>query len=84
MEAQTYHLRIGEGRRIVLPTEVCRELGFGVGDSIIVRLDDGRATLNSALRTIERFQRLVATKISPDVSLVDELIAERESAALHE
>jgi len=63
MQAESYHLKIGEGRRIVLPAEVCRSLAVNVGDTLIVRLEDDRATLNSVDKTIERFQALVAERV---------------------
>ena len=84
MQTQTYHLRISEGRRIVLPLEVCRKIGFDVGETITLRVEDNRATLQSVDRTIQRFQQLVAENVASDVSLVDDLISEREGASLLE
>ncbi len=84
MTAGSYHVKIGEGRRVVLPSEVCRSMSLGVGDTIIVRVDEDRATLSSVERTVERFQSLLAERIPPGVSLVDELIADREEASLRE
>lgn len=84
MQAHTYHLRIGDGRRIVLPSEFCRSLSLDVGDTVIVRVEKDHATLGSVDQTISRFQSLVANHVPPDVSLVDELIAEREDAASRE
>ncbi|MDP1798011.1 MAG: AbrB/MazE/SpoVT family DNA-binding domain-containing protein [Planctomycetaceae bacterium] len=84
MHRQTFHVRIGDGRRVVLPSELCRSLSVRVGDTLVVRIEDGRATLNSVDRMIDRFQSLVAARVPQDISLVDELIADREAAALHE
>ena len=84
MQAHSYHVKIGEGRRVVLPSEVCRSMSLGIGDTIIVRVEDNRATLSSVDRTIERFQSLLAERVPHGVSLVDELIAEREDASLRE
>ena len=84
MQSQPYHIKIGEGRRVVLPSEVCKSMSLGIGDTIIVRVEDNRATLSSVDRTIERFQSLLAERVPPGVSLVDELIAERAEASLHE
>ena len=84
MEPHTYQMRIGEGRRVVLPPEVCQSLSVGIGDTIVVRLEEDRATLGSVDRTIDRFQKLVAAKVPAGVSLVDELIAERAEMAVRE
>lgn len=84
MQAQTFHVRIGDGRRVVLPSEVCRSMSLDVGDTLIVRVEPERTTLSSVERTVERFQSLLAARIPLGYSVVDELIAEREDAALRE
>ena len=84
MHSQTFHVRIGDGRRVVFPSELCRSMSVGIGDTVVVRVEDDRATLSSVERTIDRFQSLVAKRVPPDVSLVDELLADREAAALCE
>lgn len=81
MESHTYQMRIGEGRRVVLPPEVCQSLAVGIGDTLVVRLEADRATLGSVDRTIDRFQKLLAAKVPVGVSLVEELIAERAEMA---
>ena len=84
MEPHTYQMRIGEGRRVVLPPEVCQSLSVTIGDTIVVRLEEDRATLGSVDRTIDRFQKLLANKVPAGVSLVDELLAERAEVAARE
>ena len=79
-----YHLSIGDGRRIDLPPEVCASLALDVGDTVIVRVDGHQATLSSVDHTIRRFQGLLAGRLPEGVSVVDELIAEREDAARRE
>ncbi len=71
MQHQTFHVRIGDGRRVVFPSELCRSMSVGIGDMVVVRVEDDRTTLSSAERTIDRFQSLVAQHVPPDVSLVD-------------
>ena len=84
MHIESFHLKIGDGRRIVLPTDVCDSLRLGVGDTVIVAVEDGHATLRSVDSAVERFQALVAEKVPADVSLVDELIRERRDNARRE
>lgn len=84
MQAQTFHVRITDGRRIVLPPELCHSLSVGVGDTMVVRLEDNHVTLDSVERTIDRFQQLVADRVPAGTSLVDELIADRTLAAQRE
>jgi uncharacterized membrane protein len=84
MQSHPYHIKIGEGRPVVLPAEVWKSMSLGIGDTIIVRVEDNRATLSGVVRTIERFQSLLAERVPPNVSLVDELITERKAASLNE
>lgn len=81
MQTEHYHLRVGEGRRIVLPTEVCRTLAVNIGDTLVIRRDENQFTVSSVDRTIQRFQELLAANVPAEVNLVDQLIAEREAAA---
>ena len=84
MQAQTFHIRIGNGRRVVLPSEVCKSMSLNVGDTLIVRIEPDRTTLSSVERTVARFQAMLADPVPPGFNAVDELIAEREDAALRE
>jgi PIN domain nuclease of toxin-antitoxin system len=60
MKTQSSHIRIGEGRRIVLPSEVCESMSLGVGDTIFIRVEDNQETLSGVVRTIKRSQALLA------------------------
>jgi bifunctional DNA-binding transcriptional regulator/antitoxin component of YhaV-PrlF toxin-antitoxin module len=84
MDTQTYHIRIGDGRRFVLPSELCRSMDLDVGDTMVVRVERDYVVLSSVEHTIDRFQSLLAATIPAGVSLVDELIADRERMASHE
>jgi len=84
MQTETYHIRIGDGRRVVLPTEVCKSMSLDVGDTLIVRVEPERTTLSSVERTVARFQSMLAERVPPGFSAVDELIAEREDASMRE
>lgn len=84
MNQQSFHLKVGDGRRIVLPTEVCRRLSVGIGDEIVLRVEDDHATLSSVDQTIARFQAILAECVPPGVSMVDDLIHERREEAMRE
>lgn len=62
MPPQSYHIKIGDGRRVVLPSEVCKLMSLAVGDTIVVRVENNKATLSSVEQTIVRFQALLAKK----------------------
>ena len=57
-------------------------MSLDVGDTLIVRVEPERTTLTSVERTVARFQALLAERVPPGYSAVDELISEREGASL--
>ncbi|GMV44014.1 MAG: hypothetical protein AMXMBFR64_57300 [Myxococcales bacterium] len=69
--------RLGAGGRVVIPGEFRRALGLRVGDEVVVVLEaDGLRVMSSA-SAVRRAQALIAPFVPVDVSLSDELIAER-------
>jgi AbrB family looped-hinge helix DNA binding protein len=81
VDHQLFHVRVSDGRRVVLPAEVCRQLGIDVGDTVIVDVTEGKVQLHSFDTTLADFRSLLSSKVSPSVSLVDELLAERRAEA---
>ena len=81
MEHQIFHVRVSDGRRVVLPPEACKELGVEVGGTVIVDVAPGKVALHSFDTALAEFRTLVSSKVPQGVSLVDELLAERRSAA---
>lgn len=84
MGHQIFHVRVSDGRRVVLPPEVCKLLKVEVGGTVIVDVADGHVALQSLATSLAEFRALAASKIAPGVSLVDELIAERRAEAERE
>ena len=70
--------------RVVIPAEYRRALGLRAGDAVVVQLDDGALRILTRAQAIKRAQEIVARYVSPDRSLVDELIAERRAEAARE
>jgi AbrB family looped-hinge helix DNA binding protein len=73
--------RIGEGGRIVIPAEIRRELGVGVGDELLLKVENGELRAWTRAQAIKRAQALLRKYVPEGVSLVDELIAERRREA---
>lgn len=84
MEHQLFHVRVSDGRRVVLPAEVCKQLGIDVGDTVVVDVAGGKVELHTFDTTLAEFRALLASKIPPGVSIVDELLAERRAEAERE
>ncbi len=83
--ATTTHdeVRLGAQGRLVIPAKLRKALGFKPGDQLIARQEDDRLVLEKA-DAIERGLRALFAHIPPDVSLADELIAERREEAKRE
>lgn len=76
-------VRVGPQGRIVIPAAVREAMGLGVGEELILRIEDRRLVLerreDAARRLKERF-----SKVPPGKSLSKELIAERREEAKRE
>lgn len=84
MKHQIFHVRVSDGRRIVLPPEACKTLNVDIGSTLIVDVSDGGVELHTVDSTVKRFRELLASKVSPNVSIVDDLLAERRAEAERE
>jgi antitoxin component of MazEF toxin-antitoxin module len=69
--------KLGEGSQIVIPPEYFQILGLEVGDTVILRLEDGKMRIFIPQKAIRRAQELVSEYVPEERSLSDELIAER-------
>jgi bifunctional DNA-binding transcriptional regulator/antitoxin component of YhaV-PrlF toxin-antitoxin module len=69
--------KLGEGGQIIIPPEYLQSLGLEVGDTIILRLEDGVMRIFTPIQAIRKAQELVSEYLPDGRSLSDELIAER-------
>lgn len=74
---------VGQKGRVVLPAPLRQALGFSVGTELIARIEDGALVLQTREAALEDLRRLF-DHIPPEVSLVDELLAERRREAARE
>lgn len=81
---ETVWLKVGGEGRVVLPAAYRRALGLKNGDHVQVRLDGDEVRIVSRATAIARVQEMVARHVPANVSLVDELIAERRREAARE
>ncbi len=70
--------------RVVLPAELRKEFGIENGTEVIFSRTEHGIEIRTVDETIRQAQELVARYTTPDVSLVDELLAERREEASHE
>src|SRR5580698_4472087 len=70
----TFHVRVVEGGKIVLPAALRRKHGFAVGDTLVVEDTSDGVKVRSLREAIAAVQALVASFVPEGVSLSDELI----------
>ncbi|MFY9826132.1 MAG: AbrB/MazE/SpoVT family DNA-binding domain-containing protein [Thermoanaerobaculia bacterium] len=74
---------VGPQGRLVIPSEIRRQLGIAPGDVLIALVEDERLVLEKRDVILQRLRRRFA-HIPPGVSLADELISERRSESRRE
>lgn len=73
---QSIAVRVGPQGRIVIPAHIRKSLRIGPGEDLLIRVEDGRLVLEKREQVLERVQSWFA-QVPSEVSLVDDLIAER-------
>ncbi len=76
-------VRVGPQGRLVVPARLRRKLGIESGDLLVARAEGDRLVLERRDTILARLQGRFA-HIPSDVSLADELIAERRREAARE
>ncbi len=74
---------IGRQGRLVVPAPLRRELGLEAGDVLVTRTEDDRLILEPRSAVLSRIRSRFAA-VPKDVSLVDDLLAERRAEARRE
>ncbi|MBM3504980.1 MAG: AbrB/MazE/SpoVT family DNA-binding domain-containing protein [Alphaproteobacteria bacterium] len=78
------YAKIGSHGRLVIPAELRAAVGLKEGDQVLIEIRDGDLRIRNYERTVRWVQETVAKYVPRDVSLVDELIAERREEAKRE
>lgn len=76
-------LRLGRQGRLVIPAELRRKLGLNDGDELVAHDEDGRLVIEPRSAVLTRIRRRLRT-LPSEVSLVDDLLAERRREARRE
>ena len=76
--------KIGEGGRVVIPSEFRKALGVETGDQVVLVLEEGAVRMVTPKEAIRRAQALVRQYVPEGRNLSDELIAERRREAQRE
>ncbi len=74
--ANQIKVRLGSQGRVVIPSRMRRTLGLREGETLIAYVEDGRLVLETRRHILKLLQEHFA-EIASEISLADELIAER-------
>lgn len=81
------HTTIGQGRRVAIPAELCREHGLSPGSPVVLESTDAGIVLRPLEGVIREVQSYFAQVIPAGVRLSEQLIRDREeesAAGLHD
>lgn len=74
-------VKIVDGGKLIIPAQFRRKLGINIGDTVVVELADDGLHVRSLSASVRLAQSIVREFVPEDVSLADELIAERRAEA---
>jgi AbrB family looped-hinge helix DNA binding protein len=77
-------VKIIDGGKLIIPAAFRRKLGIDIGDTVVIELGEDGLHVRSLSSAVRRAQDIVREFVPEDVSLADELIAERRIEAEHE
>jgi AbrB family looped-hinge helix DNA binding protein len=81
--APSAKVTVGPQGRLVIPAELRREMSISSGDVLLAAVEGQRLVLEKREAVLERVKRRFS-HIPPEVSLSEELIAERRAEARRE
>jgi antitoxin PrlF len=76
--------KLVSGGRLQLPAELRRELSLADGDTVLMEVVDGELHVRPLRDAVARVQARLRQFVPADVSLSDELIADRRAASERE
>ena len=81
---EIYHAKLNDEYRLVIPAACRKQLGLKPGQEMLLQITDKGLLLYTQDQAVKRLQDWCMSHIPADVSLVDELIAERRGEAARE
>ena len=78
------HTKVGEGRRVAIPAELCQRYGLEPGDPVVLEPSDAGIVVRPLDAVIREVQAFFSDFHPKDGLLSDELIRERRAEAARE
>lgn len=76
--------KVTQGGRIIIPAEMRKKLGIEIGEEINLSLEGDSMRISTAKLALKRIRQSVQSAANSDISIVDELIADRRKEAENE
>ncbi|MFZ1680848.1 MAG: AbrB/MazE/SpoVT family DNA-binding domain-containing protein [Rhizobiaceae bacterium] len=70
-------VKLGEAGRFVIPAAMREAMGVKPGDTLVMHVEDGELRVIGRDAAIRRAQAMFRAVVPPDVSIVDEFLADR-------
>ena len=74
-------VKIVDGGKLIIPAQFRRKLGINTGDTVMIELADDGLRVRSLSASVKLAQSIVREFVPEELSLADELIAERRVEA---
>jgi AbrB family looped-hinge helix DNA binding protein len=71
------NVQVGKAGRVVIPAAIRSALGIGIGDTLLLQVEDGQLRVLTPPSAIRQAQELLREYLPVKRSLADELVAER-------
>jgi len=81
---QIVRTKVTQGGRIVIPAEMRKQLGIEIGEDVNLTLEDDSVKISTSKLALRRIQEMVHKNVPDNISVVDELIADRRKEAENE
>jgi bifunctional DNA-binding transcriptional regulator/antitoxin component of YhaV-PrlF toxin-antitoxin module len=78
------HTKLGEGRRVAIPAELCHRYHLQPGDPVVLEPSDAGIIMRPLHDVFQEVQSFFADAAPSDIRLSDELIRERRAEAAKE
>jgi bifunctional DNA-binding transcriptional regulator/antitoxin component of YhaV-PrlF toxin-antitoxin module len=78
------HTKLGEGRRVAIPAELCQRYGIEPGDPVVLEPTDSGIVMRPLEVVIREVQAYFADLAPADVKLSEELLRDRREEAERE
>lgn len=78
------HVKMGEGRRVAIPAELCQRYGIQPGDPLVLEASEHAMTLRPLDEVVREVQAFFADAAPADKVLSEELSRERRAEARRE